>query len=149
MDKNVKPKEKGNLIIKIITTLLVLFAFLCIFLVINNKSYSLIFGIVGIVLLIITMNIANAIKFSKDKVKLVSIISLILTILSIPLMFKQIIFSYVLVVPAFILSKKAIKKDNRTIITKIAFILSLVMLILYLAFSIIGGFMNVSQSSKI
>ena len=38
MDKNVKPKEKGNLIIKIITTLLVLFAFLCIFLVINNKS---------------------------------------------------------------------------------------------------------------
>lgn len=149
MDKNVKPKEKGNLIIKIITTLLVLFAFLCIFLVINNKSYSLIFGIVGIVLLIITMNIANAIKFSKDKVKLVSIISLILTILSIPLMFKQIIFSYVLVVPAFILSKKAIKKDSRSIITKIAFILSLVMLILYLAFSIIGGFMNVSQSSKI
>ena len=149
MDKNVKPKEKGNLIIKIITTLLVLFAFLCIFLVINNKSYSLIFGILGIVLLIITMNIANAIKFSKDKVKLVSIISLILTILSIPLMFKQIIFSYVLVVPAFILSKKAIKKDSRSIITKIAFILSLVMLILYLAFSIIGGFMNVSQSSKI
>ena len=149
MDKNVKPKEKGNLIIKIITTLLVLFAFLCIFLVINNKIYSLIFGIVGIVLLIITMNIANAIKFSKDKVKLVSIISLILTILSIPLMFKQIIFSYVLVVPAFILSKKAIKKDSRSIITKIAFILSLVMLILYLAFSIIGGFMNVSQSSKI
>lgn len=149
MDKNVKPKEKGNLIIKIITTLLVLFSFLCIFLVINNKSYSLIFGIVGIVLLIITMNIANAIKFSKDKVKLVSIISLILTILSIPLMFKQIIFSYVLVVPAFILSKKAIKKDSRSIITKIAFILSLVMLILYLAFSIIGGFMNVSQSSKI
>lgn len=149
MDKNVKPKEKGNLIIKIITTLLVLFAFLCIFLVINNKSYSLIFGIVGIVLLIITMNIANAIKFSKDKVKLVSIISLILTLLSIPLMFKQIIFSYVLVVPAFILSKKAIKKDSRSIITKIAFILSLVMLILYLAFSIIGGFMNVSQSSKI
>ena len=95
------------------------------------------------------MNIANAIKFSKDKVKLVSIISLILTILSIPLMFKQIIFSYVLVVPAFILSKKAIKKDSRSIITKIAFILSLVMLILYLAFSIIGGFMNVSQSSKI
>lgn len=149
MDKNVKPKEKGNLIIKITTILLVLFAFLCIFLVINNKSYSLIFGIVGIVLLIITMNIANAIKFSKDKVKLVSIISLILTILSIPLMFKQIIFSYVLVVPAFILSKKAIKKDSRSIITKIAFILSLVMLILYLAFSIIGGFMNVSQSSKI
>lgn len=149
MDKNVKPKEKGNLIIKIITTLLVLFAFLCIFLVINNKSYSLILGIVGIVLLIITMNIANAIKFSKDKVKLVSIISLILTLLSIPLMFKQIIFSYVLVVPAFILSKKAIKKDSRSIITKIAFILSLVMLILYLAFSIIGGFMNVSQSSKI
>ncbi|MGN1012969.1 MAG: hypothetical protein ACI4ON_03965 [Clostridia bacterium] len=149
MDKNVKPKEKGNLIIKIITTLLVLFAFLCIFLVINNKSYSLIFGIVGIVLLIITMNIANAIKFSKDKVKLVSIISLILTLLSIPLMFKQIIFSYVLVVPAFILSKKAMKKDSRSIITKIAFILSLVMLILYLAFSIIGGFMNVSQNSKI
>ena len=149
MDKNVKPKEKGNLIIKITTILLVLFAFLCIFLVINNKSYSLIFGILGIVLLIITMNIANAIKFSKDKVKLVSIISLILTILSIPLMFKQIIFSYVLVVPAFILSKKAIKKDSRSIITKIAFILSLVTLILYLAFSIIGGFMNVSQSSKI
>lgn len=149
MDKNVKPKEKGNLIIKIITTLLVLFAFLCIFLVINNKSYSLIFGIVGIALLIITMNIANAIKFSKDKVKLVSIISLILTLLSIPLMFKQIIFSYVLVVPAFILSKKAMKKDSRSIITKIAFILSLVMLILYLAFSIIGGFMNVSQNSKI
>lgn len=149
MDKNVTTKEKGNLAIKIITILLVLFSFLCIFIIIKNNNYSLISGVVGLVLLIITMNITNVIKFNKDKVKLVSIISIILTILSIPIMFKQVIFSYVLVVPAFILANKAIKKDSRAIITKLAFALSCVALIAYIASSIIGGCMSVTTSSKL
>lgn len=149
MRQNVNTKEKGNFIIKLITLFLVLFAIFCTFVIIKNNNHGLISGLIGVILLIITMNISNIIKINKDKVKLISIISIILALVSIPLLFKQVIFSYVLVVPAFILSKKSMKKDCRSAITKIAFILSTLALIVYLALSIIAGCTNVINLSKL
>lgn len=148
MRENVNTKEK-NLIIKLVTLFLVLFAIFCTFIIIKNNNHGLIPGLIGVILLIITMNISNAIKINKEKIKLISIISIILDIISIPLIFKQIIFSYVLIVPAFILSKKSMKKDSRNVITKIAFILSSLALIVYLALSIIAGCTNVINLSKL
>lgn len=148
MRKNVNTKEK-NLIIKLVTLFLVLFAIFCTFIIIKNNNHGLIPGLIGVILLIITMNISNVIKINKEKIKLISIISIILDIISIPLIFKQIIFSYVLIVPAFILSKKSMKKDSRNVITKIAFILSSLALIVYLALSIIAGCTNVINLSKL
>lgn len=149
MRKSENTKQKGNFIIKLVTIILVLFAFLCTFIIIKNNNSGLISGVIGIVLLIITMNISNIIKINKDKVKLISIISIILALASIPLLFKQVIFSYVLTVPAVILSKKAMKKDSRNVITKIAFILTTIILIVYLAFSLIAGCTNVINISKL
>lgn len=149
MRQNVNTKEKGNFIIKLITLFLVLFAIFCTFIIIKNNNNGLISGLIGVILLIITMNISNIIKINKDRVKLISIISIILALASIPLLFKQVIFSYVLVVPAFILSKKVMKKDSRSAITKIAFILSTLALIVYLALSIIAGCTNVINLSKL
>lgn len=149
MEKNVNKKQKENFIIKLITAILVLFSFLCIYIIVKNKNYSLISGTAGLIILIIAMNLANKIKFSKEKVKAISIISIVLTILSIPLIFKQVIFSFILVVPAFIFSKKAMQKDSRNVVTKIAFGLSSVLLIGYVIFSILSGFINVSTVSKL
>ncbi len=148
MNKNIEQKPKKNLTIKIVSAFLILLAFLYVFIIINTKNYSLVSGVIGIVLLILTMNIANVIKINKEKVKLFSIISIVLCIISIPLVFKQIIFSYVLVVPAFIFSKRAMQKDSRQVLTKISFFLSALMLVFYLAFSIIGGISNVITISK-
>ena len=112
MNKNIEQNPKKNLTIKIVSAFLILLAFLYVFIIINTKNYSLVSGVIGIVLLILTMNIANAIKINKEKVKLFSIISIVLCIVSIPLVFRQIIFSYVLVVPAFIFSKRTMQKDS-------------------------------------
>ena len=148
MNKNIEQNTKKNITIKIVSAFLILLAFLYVFIIINTKNYSLVSGVIGIVLLILTMNIANAIKINKEKVKLFSIISIVLCIVSIPLVFRQIIFSYVLVVPAFIFSKRAMQKDSRQVLTKISFFLSALMLVFYLAFSIIGGISNVITISK-
>ena len=148
MNKNIEQNPKKNLTIKIVSAFLILLAFLYVFIIINTKNYSLVSGVIGIVLLILTMNIANAIKINKEKVKLFSIISIVLCIVSIPLVFRQIIFSYVLVVPAFIFSKRAMQKDSRQVLTKISFFLSALMLVFYLAFSLIGGISNVITISK-
>lgn len=119
-------KNKGNLIIKITTIILVLFLLLSIFVVIKSEKYSLIPSILGILTLVITMNIASIIRISKEKVKLFSIVSIILSLIAIILLFKQTIFSLALSIPAFIISKKAISKDSRQVLTKVSFILSIV-----------------------
>lgn len=121
-----REKNKGNLIIKIATIVLILFLLLCIFVVIKSEKYNLIPSILGILTLVITMNIANIIRISKEKVKLFSIISIILSLVAIVLLFKQTIFSLALSIPAFIISKKALAKDGRQVITKISFILSII-----------------------
>ncbi len=119
-------KSKGNLIIKITTIILILFLLLCMFVVIKSEKYNLIPSILGILTLIITINIANIIRISKEKVKFFSIISIILSLVAMVLLFKQTIFSLALSIPAFIISKKAFSKDGRQLITKISLILSII-----------------------
>ncbi len=118
-------KNKGNVIIKIATILLIIFLFVCVLVVIRGEKYNLIPSILGIILLVITMNIANIIRISKEKVKLYSVISIVLSIIAIVLLFKQTIFSLALSIPAFIIAKKAFAKDSRQVITKISFVLSI------------------------
>lgn len=142
MSKDVNNKEKKGIAIKIITAILVLFTAFCIFIIIKNKNYYLISGTVGLVMLILAMNIANLIKVNKEKAKLVSIISIVLSLVSIPLAFKRVIFSYILAVPAFILANKSAKADNKNILTKISFAITLIILIVFIALSIMGGIKN-------
>ncbi len=124
--KQEKNKEKGNLIIKIATIILVIFLLLSIFVVIKSEKYNLITSILGILTLVITMNVASIIRVNKEKVKFFSIVSIVLSLIAMVLLFKQTIFSLALSIPAFIISKKAIAKDGRQFITKASFVLSII-----------------------
>lgn len=119
-------KNKGNIIIKIASIILVLFLLLCIFVVIKGEKYNLIPSILGIITLIITMNVANIIRVAKEKVKFFSIVSIILSLVAIALLFNQTIFSLALSIPALIISRKAIAKDSRQTITKASLVLSVI-----------------------
>lgn len=142
MTKITNNKEKKNPSIKIITAILLLFAIFCLFFIVKNKNYSLISGTIGVILLVLTMNIANIIKISKEKSKIFCIISILISLTSIPLAFKKVIFSYILAVPAFILAKKAIKVDNKNVLAKVSFVITLIILVICIALSITGGIKN-------
>lgn len=119
-------KNKGSIIIKIASIILVLFLLLCIFVVIKSEKYNLIPSILGIIALVITMNVANIIRVTKEKVKFFSIVSIILSLVAIALLFNQTIFSLALSIPALIISRKAIAKDSRQTITKVSLVLSVI-----------------------
>lgn len=143
MRKQQNPQKKQiNIPIMIISIILALFALLCIFIIIKNKNYNLILGTVGIILLITTMNISNIVRITKDNEKIIPIASLVLNILSIIFLFKHVIFSYVLTVPALILTIKCIKNNKKNKLNIISFIISFVLLIVCFGFSI-GGYIKV------
>ena len=128
MEKNVNanaPKEKKSILIKIISAILIVFAVLCILVIFSKSNTNLIPGVIGIVLLVLTMNIADKFKVNKHNAKVISIISIILDLVAIIFAFKHVIFSYVLVVPALILTAKCRKCDPRNTLSKISFFISL------------------------
>ncbi len=133
--------KKINIPIMIISTILALFALICIIIIISNKSYTLVLGTIGIILLILTMNIANIVKITKDNMKIMPITSLVLNILSIVFLFKHVIFSYVLTVPALILTIKCIKYNKKNKLNIVCFAISLILLIICFTFSI-GGYIK-------
>ncbi len=119
-----KKEKNGSKVVTIISIVLIVFLLICILAIISTKQYHLISALVGIVALIVTMNVANIIRVSKEKVKLFSIISIVLSLVAAILLFKQVIFSLALSVPAVIIAKKAMSKDSRQILAKIAIVLS-------------------------
>lgn len=141
MQNSQKNKENSSIIIKVITAILILLCIIYVIIIVKNQNYRLIPGVIGIGAIITTMNIANHLKIKKEKAKTYSIFSLILSLLTVPLLiFMQVVFSYILAVPAFIISKKALKRDNSLVINKIAYIISLIMLIICIILSLMGGF---------
>ena len=143
-----KNKENKGIIIKIITGILVVLCIIYAIIIIKNQNYRLIPGVIGIGAIIVTLNIANHLKIKKEKSKLYSIASLILSLVSIPLLFVQVVFSYILTIPAFIISKKALRVNN-TATSKICFGISLLMLIACIVFSLMGGFSYVTGPTLI
>ncbi len=121
-----KKEKNGSKVVTIISIVLVVFLLICILAIISTKQYHLISALVGIVALIVTMNIANIIRVPKEKIKLFSIISIALSLIAAILLFKQVIYSLALSVPAVIIAKKAINKDSRQVLAKIAFVLSII-----------------------
>ena len=140
--KQKSQKKEINIPIMILSIILAIFAILCIIIIFPNKSYNLILGTVGIVLLILTINISNLVKITKDNEKIIPIASIILNLIAIPLLFKHVIFSYVLSIPAFILSIKCIKNNKKKTLNIACLIISVILLIACISFSI-GGYIKV------
>ncbi len=138
---NKETSNKKNIIVKIFSVILIIFTLLCVLVVVTNSNKTLIVGIVGLVLLIITMNVADSLKVNKHNSKVISIISIIMDLTSIIFLFKYVIFSYVLVVPAMILSYRCMKADTKNKLTIISFALSLILFVVCLSLSI-GGYIK-------
>lgn len=125
VNTNTQPKKKKGLVIKIISAVLILFSLLCTLIIFKNSNTNLIPGVLGIILLVITMNVADNFKVNKHNAKAVAIISLVLDLLAILCAFYYVIFAYVLVVPALLLTAKCRKCDPKNKLSKISFFFSL------------------------
>jgi len=133
MKKTTQKNNKFKLIISAIVSFILLgLAVLCIIYKIK-LSY-----ILGIISLLVTFLISMYTKVSKETCDKLSMISAVLDIISIPLMILfGIIFSYILTVPAFILSLR----NHKVAKTKLTFIILIVSLLLFgtcIGFSITG-----------
>jgi hypothetical protein len=91
------------------------------------------------------MNIAQRININKEKEQMWSIICLVALVISIPLLIKYVIFSLMLSVPSFIISKKLMKKSNLTLV-KISYFGSLLISLLGIAMTIVGFIMGLINS---
>lgn len=140
MTKNVNsntPKNKSGLLIKIISAILILFALVCTLLLFEDSSSALVITIVGVIMLVIAMNISDRLKINKHNAKTFCIISIVLNALSIIFSFKQLIFSFVLTVPALIISGKCRKCDIKNKLYLFSFLASLIFFIIYIVLFII------------
>ena len=135
-------KEPQSKAVLIATIILGLFTLFCIYLVISLKSTKLILSIIGLIALILLMNIASRLRVTKEKAKMWSIVAIVATIIAIPLMLNRIIFSLALSIPAFIISKKIVKKNSKPTSVKIAYFGSLIVFLLGIALSVVSVIMN-------
>ncbi len=131
---------KESLVVKLLSILFIIFAIICLILAFASKQYKLLLSTLGFILLIITMNIANRFEVNKHNSKIISIICAILELASIPLIFVYVIYSYVLLAPSIILSKKMVKYDSRNKLGLLLFILSIIMVIICIISSFITKF---------
>lgn len=136
-------KEPQSKAVLIATIILGLFTLFCIYLVISLKSTKLILSIIGLIALILLMNIASRLRVTKEKAKMWSIVAIVATIIAIPLMLNRIIFSLALSIPAFIISKKIVKKNSKPTSVKIAYFGSLIVFLLGIALSVVSVIMNI------
>ncbi len=135
-------KEPQSKAVLIATIILGLFTLFCIYLVISLKSTKLILSIIGLIALILLMNIASRLRVTKEKAKMWSIVAIVATIIAIPLMLNRIIFSLALSIPAFIISKKIVKKNSKPTSVKIAYFGSLIVFLLGISLSVVSVIMN-------
>ena len=82
------------------------------------------------------------IRVTKEKAKMWSIVAIVATIIAIPLMLNRIIFSLALSIPAFIISKKIVKKNSKPTSVKIAYFGSLIVFLLGISLSVVSVIMN-------
>lgn len=145
MSRNGNQKEKvkdKSKIVNYITVLLLILTIATLILALVSKYTSLYIGIGGIILLMLTINISDKVIITKSNIKVWSIISIVLSIISIPLLFKFAIYSLALSAPALILSRKIFKTDSRPIINKVAYFLSIAVVLVCFIFSVLGIFTN-------
>ncbi len=135
-------KEPQSKAVLIATIILGLFTLFCIYLVISLKSTKLILSTIGLIALILLMNIASRLRVTKEKAKIWSIVAIVATIIAIPLMLNRIIFSLALSIPAFIISKKIVKKNSKPTSVKIAYFGSLIVFLLGISLSVVSVIMN-------
>ena len=136
---------KKNTPLFIATIVLGVFSLLVLVITIIQKDARLLVSLLGLVGLIVLMNIAQRIKINKEKAKMWSIICLVALVISIPLLIKYVIFSLMLSVPSFIISKKLMKKSNLTLV-KISYFGSLLISLLGIAMTIVGFIMGLINS---
>lgn len=137
--KNIK-KKNTHICVTIISILLLCLSILSIYVMNSHSNPNMLNAVIGFLALAVTMNIATYLKISKENSKIFCMISLLLDVVAIPLLFKHVIYSYVLVVPALILTKNCIKLNKKDMLSIAVFIASLIMLIVCLGFSFGGYF---------
>jgi len=137
--------QKNNPLLFTLTIVLGIFSLLILIITIIQKDTKLLVSLLGLVGLIILMNIAQRIYINKEKAKIWSIICLVALVISIPLLIKYVIFSLMLSIPSFILSKKLMKKSNLTLV-KISYFGSLLISLLGIAMTIVGFIMAIINS---
>ncbi len=145
MSRQINNKEKSKPIFITSIVLGVLAAFVLL-LSIVQKDASFLVSLIGLVGLILLMNIAQRLNINKEKIKMWSIICIILLIIAIPLLIKYVIFSLMLSIPTFILTKKLIKRSN-LLLVKIAYFGSLLIVLLGIAMSVVGFIMGLVKYS--
>ena len=145
MSRQINNKEKSKPIFITSIVLGVLAAFVLL-LSIVQKDASFLVSLIGLVGLILLMNIAQRLNINKEKIKMWSIICIILLIIAIPLLIKYVIFSLMLSIPTFILTKKLIKISN-LLLVKIAYFGSLLIALLGIAMSVVGFIMGLVKYS--
>ena len=145
MSRQINNKEKSKPIFITSIVLGVLAAFILL-LSIVQKDASFLVSLIGLVGLILLMNIAQRLNINKEKIKMWSIICIILLIIAIPLLIKYVIFSLMLSIPTFILTKKLIKRSN-LLLVKIAYFGSLLIVLLGIAMSVVGFIMGLVKYS--
>lgn len=123
-----RPQGKSNKMLLIANIALVIFAVLCFALLFVSKNYPLLIGGLGTLAVVATMNVAARISVNKHSAKIFSFISLGLDVIGL-LLAKTVILSYIFVVPAAILSKKAFSSNKKNTIAMIAFGISTLALI--------------------
>ena len=136
---------KKNTPLFIATIVLGVFSLLVLVITIIQKDARLLVSLLGLVGLIVLMNIAQRININKEKAQMWSIICLVALVISIPLLIKYVIFSLMLSVPSFIISKKLMKKSNLTLV-KISYFGSLLISLLGIAMTIVGFIMGLINS---
>ncbi len=136
---------KKNTPLFIATIVIGVFSLLVLVITIIQKDARLLVSLLGLVGLIVLMNIAQRININKEKAKMWSIICLVALVISIPLLIKYVIFSLMLSVPSFIISKKLMKKSNLTLV-KISYFGSLLISLLGIAMTIVGFIMGLINS---
>ena len=128
----------GDVILKIASIILIFLAIIYIYVIITGNQPNLMPMAIGIILLIITINIASKIKIRKRQIKAINILTMLLDLVAIPFLFSHVIYSYVISIPVLMLTTKAFKLDKNNTLSKIAYIFSIVVLGVCIAFSVAG-----------
>ncbi len=131
-------RKVGDLILKISSIILILLAIIYIYVIITGSYTYLTPMTIGIILLTITINIASRVKIRKRQIKAINILTILLDLVAIPFLFSHVIYSYVISIPVLMLTTKAFKLDKNNTLSKIAYIFSIVVLGVCIAFSVAG-----------
>lgn len=132
--------QNNSLVVKLLSILFIVFAIICIFSAFASDTKILLVSALGFLALTATLNFAHKFNVNKHNAKAFYIICVLLDVISIPLAFIYLIFSYVLLVPAIIFSKKLVSCNSKNKLGLLLFIASILITVFCFVKSLIAVF---------